>query len=114
MSLPFENRYKKFRILNYGTPYTNYKTYDVKHHPQNTTNILSIYVDNQTCNKIPTNKSLLCDIDENTYLLSTQLINKYYVEIHYGPEQNKPILEYIMSENDITDLLYKYGFEFSK
>ena len=112
MSLPFESRYKAFRILNYGTPYSNYKTYDVKYHPQNTTNILAIYVDNQSCNKIPTNKSLLCDIDENSYLLSTHLINKYYVEIHYSPDQNKPKLEYIMSENDIIDLLSKYGHEF--
>ena len=115
MSQPFESRYKKFRILNYGKPYSNYKTYDVKLHPNNRTNILAIYVDNKTCNNIPTNKllSLLCDIDENTSLLSTNLLNKYFVEIHYTPEQNKPNLEYIMTENDVNELLSKYGCVFN-
>ena len=113
-SLPFENRYKTFRILNYGKPYTNYKTYNIKYHPQNKTNILAIYIDNQTCNNIPTNKSLLSNntknADENTALLSTKLLKKYYVEIHYIPEEHKPKLEYIMTENDINDLISKYDF----
>ena len=82
-SLPFENRYKTFRILNYGKPYTNYKTYNIQYHPENKTNILAIYIDNQSCNNIPTNKSLLCSINENTALLLTQLLNKFFVEIHY-------------------------------
>ena len=107
-SLPFENRYKTFRILNYGKPYTNYKTYNIQYHPENKTNILAIYIDNQSCNNIPTNKSLLCSINENTALLLTQLLNKFFVEIHYIPEENKPKLEYIMTENDISDLLSKY------
>ena len=107
-SLPFTNRYKFFKILNYGVPYTNYQTYNIKYHPENTTNIFAIYVDNQKCNNIPTNKSLLCNIDENTILLSTQLLNKYFVEIHYIQEENKPILEYIMTDVDICKLLFKY------
>ena len=109
-SFPFENRYKTFRILNYGKPYTNYKTYNIRYHPENTTNILAIYIDNQICNNIPTNKSLLCNIDENTALLSTKLLNKYFVEIHYIPEENKPKLEYIMTETDINELISKYDF----
>ena len=110
-SSPFENRYKTFRILNFGKPYTNYKTYNIKYHPENKSNIFAIYVDNQKCNNIPTNKSLLPTIDENTaLLLSTQLLNKYYVEIHYTSDQRKPILEYIMTEQDINELLKKYGY----
>jgi len=108
---PFENRYKTFKILNYGKPYTNYKTYTLNNHPENTTNILAIYVDKQTCNNIPTNKSLLStnNINEKTQLLSTKLLKKYFVEIHYIPEDNKPKLEYIMTEDDIEKLLFKYS-----
>jgi hypothetical protein len=111
-STPFENRYKTFRIINYGKPYTNYKTYNIKYHPENKTNIFAIYVDNQKCNNIPTNKSLLSNNnpDENTALLSTKLLSKYYVEIQYIPEEKKPNLEYIMTENDINELLSKYGY----
>ena len=112
-STPFENRYKTFRILNYGKSYTNYKTYNVKYHLENKTNIFAIYVDNQKCNKIPTNMSLLTtsNIDEKTALLHTKLLNKYYVEIHYNLEENKPKLEYIMTEYDINELLSKYGYK---
>jgi hypothetical protein len=112
-STPFENRYKTFRILNFGKPYTNYKTYNVKYHLENKTNIFAIYVDNQKCMNIPTNKSLLTtttNIDEKTALLHTKLLNKYYVEIHYIPEEKKPKLEYIMTEYDINELLSKYGY----
>jgi hypothetical protein len=111
-SFPFENRYKTYRILNYGKPYSNYKSYNIKYHPENKTNILAIYVDNQSCNNIPTNKSLLSNSvpDENTALLQTSLLKKYYVEIHYTPEENKPNLEYIMTDNDINDLISKYDF----
>ena len=54
--LPFESRYKKFRILSYGKAYTNFKSYNIKHNPHNTTNITTIYVDNQPCNNIPRTK----------------------------------------------------------
>jgi hypothetical protein len=111
-SLPFDNRYKTFRILNYGKPYTNYKTYNVKYHPENKTNILAIYVDNQECNNTATNKSLFSTnkIDETTSLLNTKLIHTYFVEIHYIPEEKKPKLEYIMTELEIIELLSKYDF----
>ena len=107
MTTPFESRYKAYRILNYGKLYTNYKTYNISNHPNNTTNISAIYIDNQKCNNIPTNKSLL---DEKTALLATQLIDKYFVEIHYVLDQNKPNLEYIMTKDDINILLSKYGY----
>jgi len=111
-SSPFESRYKKFKILNFGKPYTNYKTYNIKYHPENKTNIFAIYVDNQKCNNIPTNKSLFSNnnIDEKTALLSIKLLNKYFVEIHYTPEQNKPKLEYIMTKQDVNELLRKYDY----
>jgi hypothetical protein len=111
-SNPFENRYKTYRILNYGKPYSNYNTYNIQYHPDNKTNILAIYIDRQPCNNIPTNKSLLSNSipNENTALLQTKLLKKYYVEIHYIPEENKPKLEYIMTENDIDDLISKYDF----
>ena len=115
-SLPFENRYKTIRILNYGKHYSNYKTYNIQYHPSKTTNILAIYVYNQTCNNIPTNKSLFFsnnesnEKNENTALLKTKLIPTYFVEIHYTPEQKKPKLEYIMTESDINELLSKYDF----
>ena len=109
-SYPFENRYKTFYILNYGKPYTNYKTYNLQNISENTTNISNIYIDNQSCTNIPTNKSLLCTIDENSELLTTEIIKKYFVEIHYIPKENKPPLEYIMTESDINILLTKYGY----
>ena len=121
-SLPFENRYKKHRILNYGKPYTNYRSYNVKYHLENKTNILAIYVDNQVCNNIATNKSsnisnmnnekqqLLNKLKEPNTSDNTKIEYKYYVEIHYTPEENKPKLEYIMTENDINDLISKYDF----
>ena len=111
-TFPFENRYKTYRILNYGKPYSNYKTYHIQNHSANKTNIFAIYVDTQTCNNIPTNKSLLSTSvpDETTALLQTKLNPKHFVEIHYTPEANKPKLEYIMTENDINDLLDKYDF----
>jgi hypothetical protein len=113
---PFDNRYKTFRILNFNKPYTNYKTYNIKYHPENKNNILAIYVDNQECNTIATNKSLLSTnkINEKTSLLcntiNTKLIPTYFVEIHYTPEQKKPKLEYIMTKSDINELLSKYDF----
>jgi len=121
-SLPFESRYKKYRILNFGKPYTNYRSYNVKYHPENKTNILAIYVDNQVCNNIATNKSinisnmnnekqqLLKKLKEPNTSDNTKIEYKYYVEIHYTPEQYKPKLEYIMTQSDINELLSKYGY----
>jgi len=111
-SQPFESRYKMYKILNYGNPYSDYKTYNIKYHKNNTSNILAIYVDNQSCNNVPTNKSSLCVIDENAELLFTNLLKKHFVEIYYTLEQNKPKLEYIMTIYDINALLSKYGYVF--
>jgi hypothetical protein len=121
-SLPFESRYKKYRILNFGKPYTNYRSYNVKYHPENKTNILAIYVDNQVCNNVATNKSsniinmnnekqqLLNKLKEPNTSDNTKIEYKYYVEIHYTLEQHKPKLEYIMAQSDINELLSKYGY----
>ena len=147
--LPFENRYKQHRILNYGKPYTNYRSYNIKYNSENKTNILAIYVDNQICNNNATNKSItntntntnininindekkpllgkyikndknnkndnINNIDKfdklNNITNDIILKNKYFVEIHYTPEQNKPKLEYIMTQSDINELLSKYGY----
>jgi hypothetical protein len=157
--LPFENRYKQHRILNYGKPYTNYRSYNIKYNSENKTNILAIYVDNQVCNNNSTNK-LITNTNTNTnininindekqpllgkYIKNDkndknnknnninninnekqQLLNKlkepntsddtkieykYFVEIHYTLEENKPKLEYIMTQSDINELLSKYGY----
>jgi hypothetical protein len=115
-SYPFENRYRTFRILNYGKPYSNYKTYNIQHHPENKTNILAIYVDNQPCNTTQNNKTKSRAITETTSLLQNNLqstlhtVTKYFVEIHYTPEQNKDKLDYIMTESDISELLSLYDF----
>jgi hypothetical protein len=121
-SLPFESRYKKHRILNYGKPYTNYRSYNVKYHPENKTNILAIYVDNQVCNNTDINKSsnisnmnnekqqLLNKLKEPNTSDDTKIEYKYFVEIHYTLEENKPKLEYIMTQSDINELLSKYGY----
>ena len=50
------------------------------------------------------------EINETTTLLNTKLINRRFVEIEYTPEQNKPKLEYIMTDDDINELLSKYGY----
>ena len=121
-ALPFESRYKKYRILNFGKPYTNYRSYNVKYHLENKTNILAIYVDNQVCNNTATNKSsnisnmnnekqqLLNKLKEPNTSDNTKIEYKYYVEIHYTLEQHKPKLEYIMTQSDINELLSKYGY----
>lgn len=107
---PFETRYKTYRLLHYGQSYSDYKTYTIKNNPKNKTNILAIHIDNKLCNNIPTNKSLLTTINETTSLLNAKLIKKRFVEIEYTPEQNKPKLEYIMTDEDINELLSNYGY----
>ena len=137
--LPFESRYKTYRILNYGKPYKNYRTYDVRHNPNNTGNISFIYVDNEACSSSEsatygdtyqeTYDEKPNSISETTALLQSKLnmISKsknnikkkiiktpiYYVEIHYLLEANKepkPKLEYIMNMKQIIDLLSIYGY----
>ena len=94
--LPFQNRYKKEIILNYGRPYTNYTTYNLI---DNEDNITVIYVDNKSC------------IDDDFDFGPGQLPeNKvYYVEIHYTPSSNIPKLENIMINHHIDTLINKYG-----
>jgi len=89
-SYPFENRYRTFRILNYGKPYSNYKTYNIQHHPENKTETTSLL--------------------QNNLQSTLHAVTKYFVEIHYTPEQNKDKLDYIMTESDISELLSLYDF----
>ena len=116
IKLPFESRYIKERILNYGIAYTNYKTYQIininsyiKNNEYNENNknnkiqenskkIKTIYVDNKSCSY-------------NFTKLFTPTSNlSYYVEIHYTLESKLPVLETIMKENEITELLGKYVY----
>ena len=100
-TLPFDSRYIKERILNYGKPYTNYKTYQIINEKllkiniddNDNDNIKIIYVDNKSC-------SHNC-----TKLFTSNL--SYYVEIHYTLESKLPILETIMKKYEIEELLEK-------
>jgi hypothetical protein len=116
IKLPFESRYIKERILNYGIAYSNYKTYQIininsyskkneynennKYNkvPENSEKIKTIYVDNKSCSY-------------NFTKLFTPISNlSYYVEIHYTLESKLPVLEIIMKETEITELLSKYVY----
>ena len=117
--LPFESRYIKERILNYGKAYTNYKTYqimninsNIKNNENNETNknnennkkikdnIAFIYVDNQQCS-YQVEKPLPSELSTNAL---------YYIEIHYTLESKLSVLETIMKENEIEELLGKYVY----
>lgn len=102
--LPFESRYIKERILNYGIAYTNYKTYQILNvniyskNTQNYEKIKTIYVDNKSCSY-------------NFTKLFTPTSNlSYYVEIHYSLETKLPVLETIMKDYEIKELLEKYVY----
>ena len=116
IKLPFESRYIKERILNYGIAYSNYKTYQIINNnsyskkneyneknkynkiPENSEKIKTIYVDNKSCSY-------------NFTKLFTPTSNlSYYVEIHYTLESKLPVLEIIMKETEITELLSKYVY----
>ena len=91
--LPFTKRYVMHKILNYGKPYTNYTTYKPI---ENTDNIETIYVDNQSCS-------------ENDKLNISSNNCQYYVEIHYTKASKKRKYETIMKSHEIDTLLEKYG-----
>lgn len=86
------------KILNYGKPYTNYTTYKPI---ENTDNIETIYVDNQSCNSNNCTQNYCEDI-------SYQDIS-YYVEIHYTKASKKRKYETILKSHEIDILLEKYG-----
>jgi hypothetical protein len=81
MYKPFQNRYKKEIILNYGRPYTNYTTYTII---DNKDKIAIVYVDKKSCND---NNLETCQLPENKL---------FYVEIHYTPSSNIPKFEDIL------------------
>lgn len=92
--MPFQNKYKKEIILNYGRPYTNYTTYKII---DNKDNVEVIYVDRSPCvsQSIEPNQ-----ITENI---------PYYVEIHYTLSSNIPNFETILKNHEIDTLIAKYG-----
>ena len=91
--LPFQNKYKKKIILNYGRPYTNYTTYNIV---DNKDNITTIYIDNQSANYEY--------IDQDHTYENTP----YYVEIHYSPSSNSSKFETILFGYQIDTLIEKY------
>lgn len=88
---PFNSRYIKERILNYGKAYSNYKTYQIIN---NKNQIQTIYIDNAPCN----------------YTLFTSSIS-YFVEIHYTIDANLQPHETIMKDYEITQLLEQYTYK---
>jgi len=116
IKLPFESRYIKERILNYGIAYSNYKTYQILNNnsysknneyneynknnkiQENSEKIKTIYVDNKSCSY-------------NFTKLFTPTSNlSYYVEIHYTLESKLPVLETFMKDYEIKKLLEKYVY----
>ena len=94
MYKPFQNRYKKEIILNYGRPYTNYTTYTII---DNKDKIALVYVDKKSCN----------DYNFETGQLPENKL--FYVEIHYTPSSNIPKFEDIMTSHQIETFISKYG-----
>jgi len=93
--IPFTNRnkYVIYKFINYGKLYSNYTTYKLI---ENTENIDTIYIDNDTCYD-----------EKHTDIPETNL--PFYVEIHYTKLSNKKKLETIMINKDIDTLITKYG-----
>jgi hypothetical protein len=119
IKLPFESRYIKERILNYGIAYTNYKTYQIininsysknneynKNNKNNKNNkiqensekIKTIYVDN-----------ISCSYNFTKLFIPTSNLS-YYVEIHYTLDSKLPVLETFMKDYEIKELLEKYVY----
>lgn len=91
--IPFTNRYIMYKLLNYGKPYKNYTTYKPI---ENSENIETIYVDNQSCT------------DETKLEISKEHL-PYYVEIHYTKTSSKKKFETILKHSEIDSLIAKYG-----
>jgi len=103
--IPFTKRYILHKIINYGKPYSDYTTYKPI---ENSDNIETIYVDNQSCcnNTFPTTTK---PIGHQPSMLNNVQNNIYYVEIHYTKESKKKKFETIMKNHEIDTLLEKYG-----
>ena len=94
MYKPFQNKYKKEIILNYGRPYTNYTTYTII---DNKDNVSVIYVDKSPC--------IDMKLEHNQTLDNIP----HYVEIHYTPSSNIPKFETILKNHEIDTFIAKYG-----
>lgn len=110
--IPFTKRYILHKIINYGKPYSDYTTYRPI---ENSDNIETIYVDNQSCckNTSPNIKPILHQPSmQNNVQNNVQnniQNNIYYVEIHYTKESKKKKFETIMKNYEIDTLVEKYG-----
>ena len=94
--IPFEKRYIKYRLINYGQPYKNYTKYILA---TNTDSIQTIYIDNEPC------------VDSQTMQTMNEFDLPHYIEIHYLPESGKPKLETIMKSHELDTLISKYIFK---
>jgi len=88
--IPFQKRYTKYRLLNYGKPYTDYTKYTLKPNPDN---VEFIYIDNNPCIEITLQHNI-----ENEQL-------PFYVEIHYNCGN---IFENIFKNHELDTLIQKY------
>ena len=102
--IPFTKQYILHKIINYGKPYSDYTTYKPI---ENSDNIETIYVDNQSCCK--NTSSATKPITHQLSMQNNMQNNIYYVEIHYTKESKKKKFETIMKNNEIDTLLEKYG-----
>lgn len=91
--IPFTNRYVKYRLINYGKPYTDYTKYILA---TNSDEVSIIYIDNHPC--VDSHDIQTIDSDELPY----------FVEIHYTPESGKSRIETIMKSCELNNLMSKY------
>ena len=103
--IPFTKRYILHKIINYGKPYSDYTTYKPI---ENSDNIETIYVDNQSCSN-NTSQTIITPIAHQPSMQNNVQNNIYYVDIHYTKESKKKKFETIMKNHEIDTLLEKYG-----
>ena len=91
--IPFEKRYIKYRIINYGKPYTDYTKYTLAN---NIDDVAVIYIDNQPC--LGSHDIQKTPVEELPH----------FIEIHHTPESGKSKIETIMKSCDLDNLIGKY------
>jgi len=104
--MPFTKQYILHKIINYGKPYSDYTTYKLI---ENSDNIETIYVDNQSCCNNISQTTTTPIAHQPSMQNNVQKNNIYYVEIHYTKESKKKKFETIMKNHEIDTLLEKYG-----
>ena len=91
--IPFEKRYTKYRIINYGKPYTNYTKYILA---SNIDDVAIIYIDNQPC------------LDSRDIQNTPVEQLPFFIEIHHTPQSGKSKIETIMKSHELDNLIAKY------